>query len=156
MIPPAADGTRLGRELSYAVVSFHDAIGERLGLTAIDHKHLDLIDREGPLSAGRLAHLTGLSTGAITHLVDRLVQPGYVRRVADPTDRRRVLIKANPAVAQKLGPVLSPFISQANALLARFKPKDQLVIADYLQTMTTLLEATTADLRREGSRSRND
>jgi len=144
--PSPVDGTRLGRELSYAVVRFHEALGQRLGLTAMDHKHLDLIDREGPLTAGRLAQLIGLSTGAVTHLVDRLVNAGYVRRIADAGDRRRVLIETDPAIAQTLGPLLAPFASQANDLLTRFDRKHQLVIADYLQTMTRLLEKTAAEL----------
>ena len=140
------DGIRLGRELSYAVVRFHEALGERLGLTAMDHKHLDLIEREGPLTAGRLAQLTGLSTGAVTHLVDRLVKAGCARRIHDEADRRRVLVEADPAVAERLGPVLAPFASQATALLRRSDPADQVVIADYLQRMTRLLEETTAEL----------
>ncbi len=140
------DGIRLGRELSYAVVRFHEALGQRLGLTAMDHKYLDLIDREGPVTAGRLAQLAGLSTGAVTHLVDRLVKAGCVRRIADATDRRRVIIEADPAIAETLGPLLAPFADQANDLLTRFDGKDQLVIADYLQTVTRLLEKTAAEL----------
>ncbi len=145
-IPSPVDGIRVGRELSYAVVRFHDALGQRLGLTAMDHKHVDLIDREGPLTAGRLAQLTGLSTGAVTHLVDRLVKAGCVRRIADAADRRRVLIETDPAIAETLGPLLAPFASQANDLLTRFDPQDQLVIADYLQRMTSLLETAAAEL----------
>lgn len=149
------DGVRLGRELSYAVVRFHEALGQRLGLSAMDHKHLDLIDREGPLSAGRLAQLTGLSTGAVTHLVDRLAKAGCVRRVADAGDRRRVLVEADPAMAQTIGHLMTPFASQANALLTGFAPRDQVVIADYLEAMTTLLETTATELRFDHPRSKS-
>jgi DNA-binding MarR family transcriptional regulator len=87
-------GVLLGRELSTAVVVFHQAVAERLGLTATDLKCLDLLDRMGPLTAGRLAEVVGLTGGAVTGIIDRLEAGGFVQRERDPTDRRRVIIKA--------------------------------------------------------------
>lgn len=87
--------TMLGemRRSSTRTVMFHAAIAERLGLNPSDHKCADLICNEvGPVTAGRLAELTGLSTGAITGVVDRLERAGFVQRVPDPQDRRRVVI----------------------------------------------------------------
>lgn len=81
----------------------HAAIGRRLGLSPTDHKHLDLISREGPLSAGRLAQLTGLTTGAVTALVDRLEDAGFVRRRRDPADRRGVLVEADESRLADVG-----------------------------------------------------
>jgi DNA-binding MarR family transcriptional regulator len=81
------------RRMSTRTVVFHAAIAERLGLNPSDHKCADLICNEtGPITAGRLAELTGLSTGAITGVVDRLERAGFVSRVPDPEDRRRVVI----------------------------------------------------------------
>ena len=81
------------RRSSTRTVMFHAAIAERLGLNPSDHKCADLICNElGSVTAGRLAELTGLSTGAITGVVDRLERAGFVQRVADPQDRRRVMI----------------------------------------------------------------
>src|SRR5450432_703373 len=81
------------RRMSTRTVVFHAAIAERLGLNPSDHKCADLICNEtGPVTAGRLAELTGLSTGAITGVVDRLERAGFVSRVPDPEDRRRVVI----------------------------------------------------------------
>src|SRR5450432_3951505 len=82
-----------GRRSSTRTVVFHAAIADRLGLNPSDHKCADLICNEtGPVTAGRLAELTGLSTGAITGVVDRLERAGFVSRVNDPEDRRRVVI----------------------------------------------------------------
>lgn len=73
----------------------------RLSLT--DHKYLDLINREGPLTAGRLAELTSLTSGAVMTLVDRLTAAKLTTRTADDTDRRRVLIAARGSRLAEIG-----------------------------------------------------
>src|SRR5687768_10615436 len=85
----------LGREESARSVMFLQAVAGRLGLSAIELKCLDLALRAGPepLTAGRLATLTGLTTGAVTGVVDRLEEGGFVRRERDPDDRRRVIVR---------------------------------------------------------------
>ncbi|MGH2460296.1 MAG: MarR family winged helix-turn-helix transcriptional regulator, partial [Chloroflexota bacterium] len=82
--PRNETGNLLGRELSTAVVLFHEAIAERLGMSATEWKCLDVLGRAGPITARELAEQTGLTTGAITGLVDRLERAGYVRRVPNP------------------------------------------------------------------------
>jgi DNA-binding MarR family transcriptional regulator len=81
------------REMSTETIMFHQAVADVLGLHITDHKGLDLIYRYGPMPAGRLAELTGLTTGAVTGIVDRLEKAGYVRRVNDPKDRRITIIE---------------------------------------------------------------
>lgn len=84
----------LGRDLGAATVLYHSEVAEHLGLSVTDHKCLDLAMRaEGPLTAGRIAELSGLTTGAITGVLDRLERAGYAKRVRDPHDRRRVLLE---------------------------------------------------------------
>ena len=65
---------------------------EEVGLNSTDFASLCLLLLHGPTPAGRLAELTGLTTGAVTGLIDRLEQAGLVRREADPGDRRKVII----------------------------------------------------------------
>jgi DNA-binding MarR family transcriptional regulator len=67
-----------------------------LGLNRTDARALDVLDERGRMSAGELAAATRLTTGAITSVVDRLERAGYVHRVPDPADRRRVLIDPAP------------------------------------------------------------
>ena len=86
----------LGNALSTAVVLYHEAIADRLGLSATEWKCLGLLRKSGPITAGRLAELTGLTTGAITGIVDRLERAGRARRASDPHDRRRVIIEVIP------------------------------------------------------------
>ncbi len=68
---------RAGRELSAATIMFHQAIADRLGLNPTDHKCLDLLASKGLMTAGELAEMTGLTTGAITGVIDRLEAAGF-------------------------------------------------------------------------------
>src|SRR6266513_5943688 len=80
---------RLARQHSTAVVLFHHAVAERLGLGPSDHKCLDLLRERGPMAGSDLGAITGLTSGAITGVVARLEQAGYVRREPDPHDGRK-------------------------------------------------------------------
>src|SRR5262249_22194885 len=84
------------RRSSGLSVMISQSIAERAGINSTDMEALDFVLMEGPLTAGRLAELTGLTTGAITGIVDRLERAGYVRREIDLRDRRRVIVHAIP------------------------------------------------------------
>ena len=70
-----------------------EVVADLLGVNRTDSRCLDILEQEGRISAGRLASSSGLSTGAVTAVVDRLERAGYARRVPDSSDRRRVLIE---------------------------------------------------------------
>lgn len=72
------------------------AIADRAGMHPTDFEALDVLDWTGPISAGELARRVGLTSGAITGVIDRLERDGFVRRTADPGDRRRVIVELNP------------------------------------------------------------
>lgn len=72
---------------------FDQAVAEAAGINRTDARCLDVLSREGAVTAGRLAEVTGLSSGAMTTALDRLERAGYARRVRDPGDRRRVLVQ---------------------------------------------------------------
>jgi DNA-binding MarR family transcriptional regulator len=80
------------RKLSTRTVLFQQKAAQSLGVFQTDFKTADILNEVGPLTAGELGKITGLSTGSVTALIDRLEQAGYVRREKDPTDRRRVII----------------------------------------------------------------
>lgn len=64
--------SQLGRQFSDATILMHEAIANKAGLTGTDHKYLGYLTRHGPMTAGELAKYTGLTTGAVTGLIDRL------------------------------------------------------------------------------------
>jgi DNA-binding MarR family transcriptional regulator len=76
-----------------ATARFDQAVADAAGINRTDMRIIDVLDREGPVPAGRLAQVTGLSTGAMTAALDRLERSGYARRVRDAGDRRRVLVE---------------------------------------------------------------
>ena len=76
------------------------AVADYLGINRTDARCLDIIGRLGGVSAGRLARESGLSTGAVTTVLDRLERAGYARRTSDPGDRRRGARRADPGGAR--------------------------------------------------------
>ena len=149
--PAPLDGAALGWELSTAVVLFHEAIGQRLGLSAVEHKALDLITRHGPLTAGALAEHTGLTSGAVTGLVDRLERAGYVRRAPDPADRRRILIAAVPDRRPDLTVVFAELGQEMAGFLARYDERELAAIADWIANTIRALQAQTRRLTQDAA-----
>ncbi len=82
---------------------FSQTVANRVGISSSDHECLDFLVLEGRVTAGRLAELTGLTTGAITGVIDRLEKAGLVRRERDDSDRRKVFIAIVPAAIAKVG-----------------------------------------------------
>ena len=76
-----------------ATARFDQAVADAAGLNRTDMRIIDALDQEGPVPAGRLAEVTGLSSGAMTTALDRLERAGYARRARDTGDRRRVLVE---------------------------------------------------------------
>ena len=72
---------------------FDQAVADTLGLNRTDLRVIDIVEREGRLTAGQVAERTGLTTGAVTTVIDRLEEAGYARRVRDTEDRRRVFVE---------------------------------------------------------------
>lgn len=128
------DLNALGRKMSTSAVIFHQAIAEKAGLSGADHKYLDLLFQEGPMTAGRLAELTGLTTGAVTGLIDRLEKDGMVKRENDPHDRRKVLVVPEVEVAKKkISPAFMEMQEGLNELYEKFTENDLEVIKRYLE-----------------------
>ncbi len=131
-----AEFARLGRESSTLTVLRHARIAEQMGLSGTDHKALDLVGQaEGPLMAGRIAELTGLSTGAVTGVIDRLEKVGLVRRVRDPEDRRKVLVEVVPKAIERYAPLFESAVDRVREALAQFSPEERKAIARYQNVM---------------------
>jgi DNA-binding MarR family transcriptional regulator len=81
------------RMLSTQAIMLHQAVADMLNLNITDYKCMDLIARLGPMTAGKLAGYSGLTTGAITGVVDRLEKAGYAKRTDNPKDRRSIIIE---------------------------------------------------------------
>ena len=142
----------LGRELSTAVVAFHEAVARRLGMSATEWKCLGVLGQIGPATAGRLASATGLTTGAITGIVDRLERAGYARREANPEDRRSVVIHPlrDREIQQQVGPIFQSLGAAMAGLAGRYSPGELAAIYDYFTRTTGVLRIETAKLAQGG------
>jgi len=137
-----------GREGSTLTVMFHTAIASRLGLSVSDYKALDVLIREGPLSAGALGRVTGLSTGAVTGLIDRLERAGLARRRPDSADRRKVMVEATVGdLESDVLPMFASFSASLTQMLEGFTAKELAVIVDYNRRLNEVLEVEVARLR---------
>lgn len=121
-----------GREHSDATVIFHAAVASLLDLHPTDYKALGLVERLGPLSAGDIAQHSGLATASVTNLLDRLEQRGFVRRVRDPADRRRVLVEPVRDRLSAGRAVFASSIRSLERLFERYSEAELAVIADFL------------------------
>ena len=102
-----------------------NVVCELLGINRTDARCLDVLEERGRLSAGELAAASHLTSGAITAVVDRLERLGYVRRVADPADRRRVLVEPTPAVYEATRELMDVLAEEGRPMVERYS-NDQL------------------------------
>lgn len=110
---------------------FSQTVAEHVGLNATDMESLDFLTMYGPMTAGRLAEITGLTTGAITGVVDRLEAAGYVRRERDPRDRRRVMLQPQIHRYSDFEPYYDPLYQRMNELLERYSDAELAFLREY-------------------------
>jgi predicted transcriptional regulator len=147
-IPPMQEELS-GRELSDAVIFFHEAVASHLGMSVAEWKCVGLLEQHGPSTAGRLAELSGFTTGAITGIVDRLRHAGYVRRVSHPTDRRSIIIQPVNLneVKRQVQPIFQSLGSTMAAVASRYSATELAAVAGFLRGTTEALRSETAKLK---------
>jgi DNA-binding MarR family transcriptional regulator len=104
--------------------NFDQAIADHLGMNRTDMRCVDLIDQAGGMTAGELAMAAGLTSGAVTAVVDRLEKAGMAARVPDPGDRRRVRIEVTPKLWELTGPLMGPFLEESSAILDDYSTEE--------------------------------
>ena len=143
---------RTGRSLGNASAMLNHAVAERLGLHPTAWECLSLLFEHGALPAGRLAQLTGLTTGAVTGLVDRLEAAGYARRRRDPDDRRRVIVELVPEALAGVLPLFEPMLADMHTLHAGYSDEELRAVqrciqgaADILRRHALIIRTRTAE-----------
>jgi DNA-binding MarR family transcriptional regulator len=119
---------------------------DRMGINRTDARCVDIIDRAGRITAGQLAEESGLTTGSVTALLDRMERDGYVRRVADDHDRRRVLFELTERVHELTAELYDPVKKEGHALLERYTGGELVLLRDFLAAGTAFLTEHTAKL----------
>src|SRR6476620_8339444 len=127
---------------------FGQTVAIRFGLSESDVEALELLLDTGAATAGRLSELMGLSTGAVTRVIDRLEQAGYVRRVPDAADRRRVVVELVPEKMEAMEATMASYGDKSAAEMKRYSDAELAVINDVLTRM--------ADVTRDEANARRD
>lgn len=115
---------------------FHSSLAALQGLSATETKAIDVLDRQGPLTAGELAARTGLAPPSVTGLINRLERKGFARRIEDPKDRRRVRVEPCPAGMARLVPLFADLHTQINELYAEFTDEQLQTILRFMTEVT--------------------
>jgi DNA-binding MarR family transcriptional regulator len=139
-------GMELGRELSTTSIFFHQSIAGKLGLNVTDTRCFELMSRysqEGPLSAGDLARATGLTTGAVTGILDRLEKAGLVERFRNPSDRRKVFVRPRVEALQRIGRLYEGLATASLKHASGYSIKELELIKDYLEGSLQVLRDQT-------------
>ncbi|SPE26423.1 Putative transcriptional regulator YcgE (modular protein) [Acidobacteriia bacterium SbA2] len=138
----------LGRIMSTQTVFLHQAIAQSVGLNATDTKCIDLILRGpgGSVTAGWLSEMTGLTTGAITHILDRLEKRRFVERVRDTEDRRKVYVRVRPESLEPLTPKYEAIGRAYLDLMEEYSDKDLQLICEYMEKVSQISERELAKL----------
>jgi DNA-binding MarR family transcriptional regulator len=116
-----------------AASDFNEGLAKKLKLSRTDMRCLDLIGRLGPMTAGHLATESGLTTGAVTFILDRLEEAGMVTRRRDTDDRRRVWVEIVPAARQRLEGLQQPVVQEMRQVAQRFKADELTVVRDFMR-----------------------
>ena len=138
-----------GRSLGNSSSMLLAACADRLGLHSTDWGCVLLLDEAlpEPLTAGQLADLTGLTTGAVTGVVDRLEGAGFVRRERDPVDRRRVIVRLVPESMARIGPMFDGLIADMRALHGDYSDDELAVCVDMLTRSGDILRTHARRIR---------
>ncbi len=139
-----------GRRLGAHSNAFWNAVAQHLGLSRTEWECLDVLDAEGPMAAGQLAEHTGLTTGAITGIVDRLVEQRLVTRQRDPNDRRRVIVTPSPERFAELGELVQPLLEGLQAWLKPYSDEELRAFIRMNEAAVELFRELRTTLRRAG------
>jgi DNA-binding MarR family transcriptional regulator len=141
---------KLSQLYSFASIQMHEAIARKAGLSGTDHKYLGFIIEKGQMTAGELSNLTGLTTGAVTGLIDRFEKKKLVKRKFAEDDRRKVIIEPNTKNIMALFvPLYKEFRSKSDKLLGSFSNKEVKVIETYFLKAIDIMNETTNKLSKK-------
>lgn len=139
-------------ELGGIVVRFQDstqrydeAVGEIYGLGPADRLTLSLL-WQGPQTASAIARHARLTPAAVTALIDRLEKRGFVRRAADPNDRRKVLVEAAAETLKVTRDAYLPLQEAGEKNLSRYTEEQLRIVAEVLTDSLQIQEKMTAEL----------
>lgn len=134
---------KLSQRYAYNSIQMHETIARKAGFAGTDHKYLGFFLQKGNLTAGELADLTGLTTGAVTGLIDRFEKKNLVKRQFDISDRRKIIIVPDSKkIVALFEPYYKEFQEETEKLIATFSNKEIGIIESYFVKALALMNET--------------
>lgn len=127
--------------------AFDEALAAHLGLNVTDLRCLELVIREPGVTPGQLAATSGLTTGAVTGVLDRLERTGYVRRRPDAADRRSLTVWPDEAQAARVREATAPLDTALEAALAGHSATTRATIEGFIAAARDAVDLETAQLQ---------
>lgn len=135
---------KLNQLHSFTSIQMHEAIARKAGLSGTDHKYLGFLIEKGEMTAGELSNLTGLTTGAVTGLIDRFEKKKLVKRQFAKDDRRKVIIEPiTKNIMALLVPLYKDYRNKSEELIASFSNEEIKIIETYFLKAIEVMNETT-------------
>ena len=141
------DATMLVRQLLEQSGKYTEFMGHALSVNDTDFKAMEALMENGSMTAGQLAKSVGVSPGAATTVIDRLVAVGHVTREQNTKDRRGVLVVPNPDSVESAWSHLAPIIAMSENTIRSMEPEAQLAVVKYLEAMIEIFSQTGAETK---------
>ncbi|SFG99718.1 MarR family transcriptional regulator [Pedobacter insulae] len=140
----------MSQQFAYTSIQMHEAIGRKAGMAGTDHKYLGFFLQRGEMTAGELAVFTGLTTGAVTNLIDRLEEKQLIRRSTDSRDRRKIILVPDiRKITALLLPLYEDFKTGTQELLSSFSQDELAVLAKYFTGAMELMNKKLAAINQK-------
>jgi DNA-binding MarR family transcriptional regulator len=139
------------REASALGILYSSAVARVLGISAGDLECLDFVATHQPVTAGALAGATGLTTGAITGVIDRLEKAGFVQRVRPNSDRRKVLVNTTEAFLEQVAPLFEPMQRLQGGVIERCSEAQLRQVASFMALSVEAARDALAELASRGA-----
>ncbi len=138
---------KLTQQYAYTSIQMHEAVARKAGLSGTDHKYLGFLIEKGQMTAGGFSELTGLTTGAVTGLIDRFEKKKLVKRKFSKDDRRKVIIEPNTEnIMALIVPLYKEFRNKTGKLIASFSEMEIKILENYFLKAIAIINETTNKL----------
>ncbi|QMU29871.1 MarR family winged helix-turn-helix transcriptional regulator [Adhaeribacter radiodurans] len=138
---------KLSQLYAYTSIQMHETVARQAGLSGTDHKYLGFLIEKGQMTAGELSNLSGLTTGAVTGLIDRFEKKNLVKRCFAEDDRRKVIIQPNTNnIMALLEPLYKEYRSKSENLTASFSNEEIKIIESYFSKAIEIMQESTHHL----------
>lgn len=130
--------TRLMRDILDITGEFEAHVARHLTVNATDLEAMEELIKDGPLSPSELSRRLGITTAAVTTVVDRLEALGHASRIPNPSDRRGVIVVPAPASVDKAMKAIMPAILGINRVIDEFTDAERATIVSYLEQVAEI------------------